>query len=86
MKPDGHLQVKLPTVFTQVVPVTQTLGTAIHSLVSRQLGRAGASLVIPVDTNHANYGSNGRHAQNHKTNRQTNTNTISVMVKLYDNL
>ena len=34
LKPDGHIQVKLPTVFTQVAPVTQSADPMVHSLMS----------------------------------------------------
>ena len=34
LKPDGHVQVKLPTVFIQVAPSTQSLVLMVHSLMS----------------------------------------------------
>ena len=34
LKPDGHVQVKLPTVFTQVALSTQSAVPMVHSLMS----------------------------------------------------
>ena len=34
LKPDGHVQVKLPTVFTQVAPSTQSAVPMAHSSMS----------------------------------------------------
>ena len=34
LKPDGHVQVKLPTVFIQVAPFTQSSVPMAHSLIS----------------------------------------------------
>ena len=38
LKPDGHVQVKLPGgVFTQVAPVTQTAVSMVHSSMSEEV-------------------------------------------------
>ena len=35
LKPDGHVQVKLPSVFIQVAPFTQSAVPMVHSLMSK---------------------------------------------------